>query len=181
MRKVILLIMLLILTLASTSCSNGGTGMGVFEDNDEIIADKTFNEIITAISLQDDSKIVDMFSNSIKSEDNSEDNLSQSALKFFEFIHGDIVAFSSASEAGVGTDYRIESGKKRIEIQSAFCISTTENTYYIAIKECIKDELDDNNIGIMSIYIIESNNWTENYVYRGDGKWIPGINIVDSF
>jgi len=152
--------------------------MGVFEDNDEKIADKTFNEIITAISLQDDSKIVDMFSNSIKSEDNSVDNLSQSALKFFEFIHGDIVAFSSASEAGVGTDYRIESGKKRKEIQSAFCINTTENTYYIAIKECIKDEFDDNNIGIMSIYIIESNNWTENYVYRGDGKWIPGINIV---
>ena len=102
-------------------------------------------------------------------------------MKFFAFIHGDIVAFSSASEAGVGTDYRIESGKKRKEIQSAFCISTTENTYYIAIKECIKDEFDDNNIGIMSIYIIESNNWTENYVYRGDGKWIPGINIVDSF
>ena len=177
MRKVILLIILLILTLTFTSCSNGGTGMGVFGDNDEEFADKTFNEIITAIRLQDDSKIVDMFSNSIKSED----NLSQSALKFFGFIHGDIVAFSSASEAGVGTDYRIESGKKRKEIQSAFCISTTENTYYIAIKECIKDEFDDNNIGIMSIYIIESNNWTENYVYRGDGKWIPGINIVDSF
>ena len=35
----------------------------------------------------------------------------------FGFIHGDIVAFSSASEAGVGTDYRIESGKKRKEIQ----------------------------------------------------------------
>lgn len=177
MRKVILSIILLILTYTFTSCSNGGTGMGVFGDNDEKIADKTFNKIITAIRSNNDSKMVDMFSNAVKSEV----NLSQSVLMFFDFIHGDIVSFSLASEAGVGTDYEIESGKKRKEIQSAFCISTTENTYYIAVKECVKDEIDDNHIGIVSIYIIESNNWKEDYVYRGDGKWIPGINIVDPF
>ncbi len=175
MKKTILSIILFILALSFASCSVGRTGMGVFGDNDEKIADKTFNEMITAIRLQDDSKIVDMFSHSIKSED----NLSQSASMLLDFIRGEIVSFSPASEAGVGTDDRTESGKKRKEIQSAFCISTTESTYYIAIKECIKDEFDDNNIGIMSIYIIESNNWTENYVYRGDGKWLPGINIID--
>ena len=147
--------------------------MGILRDNDEKIADQTFDKIITAIRLEDDSKIVDMFSNDIQSEA----DLLQSALMFFDFIHGDIVSFSSASEAGVGTDYRTENGKKRKEIQSAFCFNTTENTYYIAIKECVKDELDADNIGIVSIYIIESNNWTNDYVYRGDGKWIPGINI----
>ena len=26
--------------------------------------------------------------------------------------------------------------------------------------------------------IIESNNWTREYIYGGDGKWIRGINIV---
>lgn len=178
MRKIILSIILFILTLTFTSCSSDeGTGRGSFGDNNEKIADKTFNEIITAVKLEDDSKIVDMFSNSIKSED----NLSQSALMFFDFIHGDIVSFSSASEAGVGADYRAETGKRRKEIQSSFSITTTESTYYIAIRECIKDDFDDNNVGLMSIYIIESNNWTDDYVYRGDGKWTPGINIVDSF
>ena len=147
--------------------------MGILRDNDEKIADQTFDKIITAIRLEDDSKIVDMFSNDIQGEA----DLLQSVLMFFDFIHGDIVSFSSASEAGVGTDYRTENGKKRKEIQSAFCFNTTENTYYIAIKECVKDELDADNIGIVSIYIIESNNWTNDYVYRGDGKWIPGINI----
>lgn len=176
MKKVLLLIILLILTVTFTSCSNRGANMGVFGDNDEKIADKTFNEIISAIRLKDDSKIVDMFSNAIKSED----SLSQSALRFVDYIHGDIISFSSAAEAGVGGDYKTENGKKTREIQSAFCINTTESTYYIAIKECIKDEYD-NNIGIMSIYIIEANNWTEDCVYRGDGKWTPGINIVDSF
>jgi hypothetical protein len=159
--------------LTSASCSNGGTDVGILGDNDEIIADKTFNKIITTIGSNDDSTMVNMFSNTVKSEA----DLSHSVLLFYDFIQGDIVSFSSASEAGVGTDYRTENGKKRKEIQSAFCFNTTENTYYIAIKECVKDELDADNIGIVSIYIIESNNWTNDYVYRGDGKWIPGINI----
>lgn len=177
MKKVLLSIILLILIVTLTSCSNGEANMGIFRDNDEKIADKTFNQIISAIRLKDNSKIVDMFSNAIKSED----NLSQQALIFVNYIHGDIISFSSASEAGVGADYKTETGKKRKEIQSSFCINTTESTYYVAIKECIKDEFDDNNTGIMSIYIIESSNWTEDYVYRGDGKWTQGINIVDSF
>lgn len=149
--------------------------MSILEDNDEKIADKTFNKITSAIGSNNDSTMINMFSNTVKSEI----DLSYSVLMFYDFIHGDIVSFSSASEAGVGADYQIESGKKRKEIQSSFCINTTENTYYIAIKECVKDEFDDNNIGIVSIYIIESNNWKEDHVYRGDGKWLPGIHIVD--
>lgn len=176
MKKVFLLIILLILTLIFISCSNGGTDMDVFENDDEEIADMTLDEIITAVKLEDGLKLVDMFCNDIKSRD----NLSQSVSLFFDFIHGDIVSVSTASESGVGTDYIIETGKMRKEIQSAFCIRTTESTYYIAIKECIVDEFDDNNIGIVSIYIIESINWHEDYVYRGDGKWNPGINIVYS-
>lgn len=149
--------------------------MGIWGDNNEKIADKTFNKIITTIESNNDSTMVNMFSNTVKSDV----DLSYSVLMFYDFIHGDIVSFSSASEAGVGADYQTERGKKRKEIQSSFCISTTENEYFIAIKECVKDEIDDNNIGIVSIYIIESNNWKEDYVYRGDGKWLPGINIVD--
>ena len=175
MKNVLLLIILFALILTSTSCSNGGTDTGIWGDNNEKIADKTFNKIITTIGSNDDSTMVNMFSNTVKSEV----DLSHAVLLFYDFIQGDIVSFSSASEAGVGADYQTESGKIRKEIQSAFCISTTENTYYIAIKECVKDEIDDNNIGIVSIYIIESNHWKEDYIYRGDGKWLPGINIVD--
>ena len=167
-------ILLLVLIVTFTSCSNGVINVGIWADNDEKIADKTFNEIISAVRSKDASKIVDMFPNVIKNED----NLSQSALTFVNYIHGEIISFSSAAEAGVGADYRTESGKTRKEIQSSFCINTTESTYYIAIKECIKDEFD-NNVGVISIYIIEANNWTEDYVYRGDGKWTIGINIVD--
>lgn len=164
--------MLLILAVNFISCAKGSANMDIFRDSDEKIADKTFDELIGAVKSKDISKIVDMFTNTIRKDD----NLEPSVLRFIDYIHGDIISFSSASEAGVGADYKTESGKTRKEIQSAFSINTTESTYYIAIKECIKDEFDDD-IGIMSIYIIESNNWTEDYVYRGDGNWAWGINI----
>ena len=45
------------------------------------------------------------------------------------------------------------------------------------MKECTKDDFDQDNIGLLSIYIIKSEDWKEDCVYRGDGKWTPGIHI----
>jgi len=173
MKKLLLSIIVILLTVAFTSCSAEFANMGMFEDNDEKKADETFRILISAVELKDDSKLVDMFSNAVRSEN----DLSQSAEKFVDYIHGDIVSLSSARESGVGSSYTTENGKRRKEIQSSFCINTTENAYYIAMKECVIDEFDKNNIGLLSIYIIESNNWTVDCVYRGDGKWTKGINI----
>lgn len=173
MRKKLILILLVFFAVAFTSCFNKEGNMGIWGNTDEKIADRTFNELITAIESKNDSKIVDIFSDTVKKEV----NLSQSALMFLNFIDGDIVSFSSAFDRGIGVDYRIEDDKKIKEIQSAFNISTTEKIYYIAIKECVEDDINNDNVGVLSIYIIESNNWQEDCVYRGDGKWIPGINI----
>ena len=64
-------------------------------------------------------------------------------------------------------------------IQSAFYLETSARKYYIAIRECTKDDFDNNNVGVISIYIIKSEDWDEDYIYRGDGKWTPGINIME--
>ena len=168
MKKVLFSILLLLSLLIHISCSKKE-----FVDGEKI-ADATFNEIIDAIKHKADSKITAMFSKAIQDEN----SLSQDTLRLIDFIHGDINSISSASEGGVGTDYETNGDKKRKEIQSSFCIITTETKYYIAIKECVRDDFDSNNEGILSIYIIESSNWTEDYVYRGDGKWSRGINIV---
>lgn len=165
--------MMVILTITITSCFDGGTSMSILGENDAEIADETFGEIIDAIRRKDSSRITDMFCATIKSED----ALYESAFKFIEYIRGDIISFSSASEAGVGADYKTEYGKKKKEIQASFTIVTSERKYYLAIKECTRDDFDENNIGIISIYIIEASNWTVDYVYRGGGQWSPGINI----
>ncbi len=173
MKKMLLLIIIVILTITIASCFGGCTNASILRENNAEIADETFREIIEAIRLKNGSKIVDLFSSSIKSEE----SLSVSASKFIDYIQGEIISFSSASESGVGASYKAERGKKKKEIQASFTIVTSESKYYLAIKECTRDDFDENNIGIISIYIIEADNWTVDYVYGGDGQWTPGIHI----
>lgn len=171
MAKVFSIITLL---LCLASCAFGCVNANVPKEDDNMIADKTVSKIISAITSQDSNKIGVLFSKSIQEELNG---LQENALEFLEFVQGDIISVSVPSEAGIGVDYKIEKGKKRKEIQVAFSILTTEAQYYIAIKECTMDEFEGGNIGVTSIYIIDSRDWTENYIYRGDGKWNKGINI----
>ena len=63
-------------------------------------------------------------------------------------------------------------------MQSTFSVETESRKYYLAIRECIDDDFDNKNIGVVSIYIIDAENWKEDYLYRGDGKWSQGINIM---
>jgi len=175
MKKTFLILSFVLLFILS-SCSVEGMNMFFRIDNNEQIADKTFNKIINTIKQKDESEFAKLFSKSTQNGN----NLLQDARKLMDFIHGDIVSISAASESGVITEYEKDKGKIKKEIQSSFCIVTSETKYYMAIKECTRNDFDSDKIGILSIYIIEASNWTVTYVYRGDGSWIPGINIVDS-
>ena len=132
--------------------------------------------MINTIKFKDNTELEALFSKVAQSEAS---NLGENSIKLFEFIQGDIVSFSDASEAGVGVDYKTEQAKKQKIVQSAFYLETSAQKYYIAIRECTKDDFDNNNVGVVSIYIIKSEDWDEDYIYRGDGKWTPGINIME--
>ncbi len=147
--------------------------MVLYESN-ESSADKTFAEVLDAVRSEDPSAITQLFSDEAKSTSSS---LEEDADSFIKFIEGDIVSFSNAAESGVGSDGNVEGGKTRKDINASFSVETTEKTYYIAIKECVKDDFKRSNVGILSVYIIEASAWTDEYVYRGDGEWTPGINI----
>lgn len=175
MKIIVKIITLFVTSTFLLSCSLGGNNTNYKEESDDAIADKTFDLIISALALQDESLIIDLFAEGIQDEVN---DLQEEACDFIKFIHGNIVSVSTALEAGVGTDYKIEDGKMRKEIDSSFCVETTQDTYFIAIKECVNDTFDSRNIGLVSIYVIKSEDWNKDYIYRGDGKWIPGINIV---
>ena len=174
MKKIGLLLLVAMLLL--TSCSVEKVRMNFFEEDDTIIADNTLGQILEAINARDHLKLKTLFSKSVQDEAN---DLEENALNFIEFIQGNIVSFSKASEAGVGADYKTENGKKQKEIQSAFYIETSEHQYYIAIGECIRDDSNNRDVGVTSIYIIESKKWNEDYIYRGDGEWLHGINILE--
>lgn len=173
MQKSILLILSFALVLSLMSCSWAESVMPFIQDSAKT-ADITFSEIISAIKSADASKIVDMFAISVqKGQD-----LSESSVNLINFIQGDITSVSSAVDGGVGANRELDYGKRRKEILSAFTVTTTTNTYHFAVLECVLDEFDNNNVGLLSVFVIDANNWQSSSVYRGDGKWSHGIHIV---
>ena len=63
-------------------------------------------------------------------------------------------------------------------ISSTYDVETDKQIYRIAIQDVITNTLDQNDVGINSLYIIiKSEDTDPNYAYRGDGKNTPGINI----
>ena len=171
--KKITLLTIIILTLSLTSCSGfGRTNFGV---NEYEHADQTFSEIINAIKTEDASKLVDLFSTEVKRET----DLLPNATKFINYIQGDIVSYSSASDHGAGTSAHVKNGRKSVESNTSFSIETTEKTYYISMIECIRDDFDRSNKGIVSLTIIDADNWQKDCVYRAGGYRVPGIHIDD--
>ena len=140
--------------------------------SDKEIANDSFEEILNAIQNQDKSALKNVFSKRVHNETSDFDD---SVADLLDFIKGAVLSIDDS--AGVGTDEEIEYGKKRKEIQSSFGVETSEQKYYLAMRQCTVDTFDPDNVGIKSIYIINAKDWKVDYVYRGDGKWTPGIVI----
>lgn len=172
MKRIWLFVIILLMTICCTACI---FDMSIFKKSNEEIADETFSIVIGAIESKDQTKLLELFSETVQNEVY---DLEENALEFFEFIEGDILSFSKAMESGLITHDSVDYGKRKKEIESAFNIKTSQKTYYFAIKECTRDDYNDDNVGIVSMYVIGSENWGKDYVYRGDAEWAPGINIV---
>lgn len=168
MKKICLLLIVLVLFL--TSCDN----MGILNEDDSIIANNTFERLINKIKTHDSSGIESLFSKTVQ---DATSDLEENCADLIQFIQGDIVSISDAADGGMRVDCKVEKGKISKIVESAFTCETDLHKYYVAMKECTKDDFDQDNIGLLSIYIIKSEDWKEDWVYRGDGKWTPGIHI----
>ena len=168
MKKICLLLIVLVLFL--TSCDN----MGIFNEDDSMIANNTFERLINKIKANDSRGIKSLFSQTV--QDTTSD-LEENCVDLIQFMQGDIVSISDAADGGMRVDCKTEKGKIVKTIVSTCTCETDLHKYYVAMKECTKDDFDQDNIGLLSIYIIKSEDWKEDYVYRGDGKWTPGIHI----
>ncbi len=175
MKKFFLISLIILLSLVFVSCTYVYNKNSLFEDDNQI-ADKTFEKIIDTIKAKNSKQLEDLFSeNTIISSD----NFKAQTTNFIKFIEGDIVSYTPSEDNGVFAESKIDYGKVKKIIQPCFTLYTTKKTYHIAIYQCIRDDSNENNVGIISIYIIDSKYYNEPYVYRGDGKWTPGINIVE--
>ena len=52
---------------------------------------------------------------------------------------------------------------KKTGMPASWIVETSAQKYYIAIRECTKDDFDNNNVGVISIYIIKSEDWDPDY------------------
>ena len=166
---------ILAIPLMVATCLFGCRNINFPPKSNEAVADAMFANILDAMQTKEEARLIALFSKNIQK---ANPELQENARNFVEFLQGEIVSFSRAADSGVGVETEQTDGKWKQTIQSSFAIVTSEYTYYLAMKECTKDDFDPNNVGVQSIYIICEDNWKQEYVYRGEKEWAPGVHIV---
>lgn len=173
MKAIYRIALLVVICLFVTSCSIAGDHMHLYIDNNKL-ADETFDIIVDAVNTQEPTKIYDLFSDKIQNEN---DMLNIDAQQLVKFIEGNIISVSDAEQSGVSAHFATEYGTMEKAIEASCAITTTENKYYMAMRECIIDESNNSNVGVQALYIIEADKWPYEYVYRGDGFEEDGIHL----
>ena len=168
MKRIISLFFTLLMLLALSSCSV------ISPLSDESRAVVTLEVIVHAVNDNDAEALAYLFSYNVLTE---KSDLLDTSKDFIEFVGGEIITYSEPADNGVSSYEEFEYGKIRKEIQYSVTVETTAGKYHIAILECVTDDFDEDNVGVISIYIIKLENWQNDHVYRGDGNWTPGINI----
>lgn len=169
--KKTLLLMLMLLSLAFTSCySDFDRTFGT--DNNAILYE-TMEELVAAINAKDSFSIVDLFSQDAQSST----NIKQDALELIELFEDGIVSFPKKEEFHVNTQGIKVEGRLEKNLEAYSWVNTAEKKYRFCIKECIINESAPEKVGITSIYIKEEGGTFPN----GDKVyWEPGINIFYS-
>ena len=142
--------------------------------SDESRAVVTLEVIVHAVKDNDAEALAYLFSYNVLTE---KSDLLDTSKDFIEFVGGEIITYSDPADNGISSYEEFEYGKIRKEIQYSVTVETTAGKYHIAILECVTDDFDEDNVGVISIYIIKAENWQNDVVYRGDRNWTPGINI----
>ncbi len=128
----------------------------------ERIADRTFDEFVNALKNQDKAKFKSLFSNNAKNEAKT---LDKDIEELFSFIKGDIISFSRTENTGIPAETTYVYGKEKKIISPCFTLETDEEKYYLGIEQCIMDDFDCDNEGIIYICIINAKDWKEDCFY----------------
>lgn len=187
MKSKLLSLTIILLSLILSSCSLGKliNMSGLIKTDSEIVAEKI--DIFTeSLINKDKNAIMSLFSERTISEVQDFDSQLNNLLDFFkgEYIsrsddptHGVETVVNCDEEAEASEREKGSSGKREIFLYS-YDIETTEGIYRIAIREKVIDTYRPDDVGIISLYIINGENTEMRYTYWGDGKNTRGINIV---
>lgn len=177
MKKILLALLAIMMFLSS--CSLGGLELGKkgsFFQDDRSKANNSFEMVLNAIQNKDAIALKSLFSNaSLKNVD----DFDAIANDLFEFFQGNVVSYDDWGGAVAGEGLR-EGGQEWYIIQPTYDVKTSEQEYRFAFKEFTVNDFEPDKVGIWSLYVIKKADDTDpECAYRGDGKWTPGINIVE--
>ena len=152
-----------------------GINIGIpSEDKNVDYSTEQINALLSAIKEKDAKKIVSLFSkNTVKDVE----NLEAQAEELIEYFKGEYTPWSGWCSY---SNYFEDAGEHQDIVAPSFDITTTENTYRICLRSCRGDNIDPDNVGLWSVYIIlleDDINYDPEWKYWGDGKYTPGINI----
>lgn len=136
----------LAILLSSCSLFFGRERMSDYDSHRE----KMMKVLIEAIKSEDRDTVRAMFSEKALRE---AEDFEASLDELFEYIQGEIVSFEKAGPAGNHLARR--EGKTRIELPYYYYIYTTEEKYYISMRDFYIDEIDPENEGLYILYLVK--------------------------
>ena len=137
-------------------------------------ADSLLDHIVNAVEANDSTSLYSIFS---VHTSGSVDDLEVQIRDFFDHFEGKMISKKRYGPASYSTR---EGNSVVKEIEASYDIITTDSTYRVAIKFCVIDSENPDNVGLISIYFTEAICSNMNYAYWGDGNWNPGITIDTS-
>lgn len=178
MKRKILILVVLLVSLVFSACSIGGSEMfsrfgRFFNVNSRELLNNTLEEALTSIQNKDKEKLKSLFA---KNALNKIENLDDSIEELFSYYEGEYTSYDdwgAFHETG-----EIKYGNKITELRSTYDIVTDKGNYRATMKMISVDTNDSDNIGVWSIYIIKAENDDDlSCAYWGDLKYTPGINL----
>ena len=166
-------VLLIVSLIFLTSCVVPGANW--IPRDDKAIATETLGQIITAVLEEDEDALKHIFSQQVCEDEAN--HMDESIAELMDFFQGEVLEIDDS--AGIGMEEEFEHGHRKIEISSAFSVTTSEREYDIAIKQCTENSFEPSGVGVTSLYIVAAENWTVSAVFQGDGNWTPGIHIID--
>ena len=173
--RITLTVLTLVISILLCSCSyfsaDGNSDTWISSEREE--SNARMEELLEALDSGDREAVKSIFSQQAidKSED-FESNLDE----LMEIYQGEFVSYDDWGS--VNTDESFGGGQRLKILYSTYDVTTTQEVYRIAVKDIVVHNNNEDNVGILSLYIIKYNEDTDTiYAYSGDGNYTPGINI----
>ena len=173
MKKTILLMVLIVAILSISSCGPSRINPMELKAERET-ANSRFENLLDKLESKDFEGVKSLFAESAKQTEDFDRKLSM----LINYYKGESYNYDDHG-TGPGASETINGGRKKIEYTESYDVFTTEEVYRIFYIEIVRNDFDEDEVGITSIYIIKlKNDITPELVYVGDGKGTPGIHIA---